>query len=295
VPIIDSFITPDDTAFDFGTIPVRRQVILYAEKFVGPRGYLLGSELATTLAYKRRLNAGADLIAIDWEGVAKQISPKALALLAHEVRQAIRDGGFTGRVLCTGLLSEGQKSRWWAFQDQLAADRFTELEKRVEPFVPAIREHDGIAYQLYVPYADVSNEGLSRLRCWLHGSADLATRAIGVGKLALPMVAPRFMSAAPPQSLRLLDPPIQKAIARFVISRGFERVGLWDWAGPGYEVPGLTIAGTIGMIGAAVRQLNTEMVAAAKALSPDPEGKPIKMVEAKPSGVKVAAENTSGA
>lgn len=289
----ESFITPDEATFDFGAAPVRRQVILFSEKIVRQGGYLDGGALRVELDRKLRFAPNADLCVIDWESVSKKISPRALAGVAAEVRRAVLDSGFRGRVLCTGLLSEGQSSRWWSFQEMLAADTYRAMRARVEPFLSAIRSHDGIAYQLYVPYADTSAEGLARVRTWLHGSADLAAAAIGPDRIVLPLVSPRYpITASQPARLRQLDTVVLKCIARWIASRGIERVGLWDFAGEGYEYPGLTALGTVGMVAAAVRELSTHLTAANATLAPDTETAAVRTVEVKPSGV--AAKGTGG-
>ncbi len=293
--IFDSFITPDQTAFDFGSAPVRRQIVIYSEKILGYAGSLDGGALRRELGFKLDLSPRADLCVVDWESATRKMSPKAIAAVAGELRRAILDGGFRGKVLCTGLLSEGEKSRWWAFQEQLSADTYTAMRKRIEPFLPAVRAHDGIAYQLYVPYADTSGEGLARLRTWLHGSHDLATDAIGPNRLVLPLLCPRYPVTTPaPARLRQLDTAVLKTIGRWVASRAIERVGLWDFAGEGYESPGLSVAGTVGMVGAAVREMAQHVSAAVASLAPDTETSSPKVVEVKPSSVKAAETKSSG-
>lgn len=292
----DSFITPDEAAFDFGSFAVRRQVVIYSEKILGYAGSLDGGALRRELEFKLRLRPQADLCVIDWEHATRIMSPKAIAAVAGELRRAIQDGGFRGKVLCTGLLSEADKSRWWAFQEQLSSDTHSAMRARIEPFLPAIRAHDGIAYQLYVPYADTSGEGLARLRTWLHGSHDLATAAIGPDRLVLPLLCPRYpITTPPPARLRQLDTAVLKTIARWIASRGIDRVGLWDFAGEGYESPGLSIAGTVGMVAAAVREMAQHVKAANATLAPDFEAQPPKVVELKPTGVKAVITKSSGA
>ncbi len=292
----DSFITPDEAVFDFGGAPVRKQVMLFAEKFILNAGYLDGGALRRELDFKIGRSPAADLCVVDWESVSRRISPRAVAAVAAETRRAILDHGFRGRILCTGLLSEGMTSRWWAFQEQLSADTYAAMRKRVEPFVPAIRAHDGIAYQLYVPYADTSGEGQARLRAWLHGSADLAAVAIGSERISIPLLSPRYPATAlPPATLRPIDTAVIKTIARWIIGRGLERVGLWDFAGVGYEAPGLTDVGTVGMVAATVRQIAQQVEAASATLAPDVDVPSTKSVVVTPSNVKASTTKVGGA